>query len=69
MSAVEVDRGKCEGFGFCEETVPDVFRLDDEGVLHIDQSAARDAAPVLPSAVRSCPVAALRLIGDRPDGG
>jgi ferredoxin len=61
MSAVQVDRAKCEGFGFCEEAVPEVFRLDDDGLLHIDDAAAANAAASLPSAVRVCPVAALRL--------
>lgn len=69
MTSVQVDRAKCEGFGFCEEAVPDVFRLDDDGVLHIDEAAAQTATATLPAAVRVCPVAALRLLDGTQDGG
>lgn len=61
--SVHVDREKCEGFGFCEEAVPEVFHLDDDGVLHIESAAAQSAAGArVASAVRVCPVAALRLV-------
>ncbi len=60
---VHVDRDKCEGFGFCEEAAPEVFALDDDGVLHITHAAAQPPlATKLASAVRRCPVAALRLV-------
>lgn len=61
MTTVRVDRAKCEGFGFCEEALPAVFRLDDDSVLHIDDDAASKAVGALSSAVRVCPVAALHL--------
>lgn len=59
---VEVDAGRCDGFGYCEQQAPEVFRLDDEGLVTLlieeipDELAARTAA-----ATRACPVAALRL--------
>jgi ferredoxin len=65
MTYVHVDRDKCEGFGFCEQAAPEVFRLDDDGVLSVDQSAAAGSAPAVAAALRVCPVAALRA-GDAP---
>ncbi len=66
MTYVHVDRGKCEGFGFCEEAAPGIFQLDDDGVLTIDQSAAAAAASTVTGALRVCPVAALSATEDRP---
>ena len=59
---IELDRPRCEGHGMCEDAVPELFRLDDDGVLevlaeHIEPGLVRKAE----NAVRLCPVAALRL--------
>jgi ferredoxin len=68
---VQVDRDKCEGFGFCEEAAPEVFQLGDDGILHIQQPAAMPALlrEKVASAVRVCPVAALRLREPGPADG
>lgn len=59
---VEVERDRCEGYGFCEQSAPEVFRLDDEGELEILQHELPDErGPEAEAAVRLCPVAALRL--------
>jgi ferredoxin len=59
---IELDRPRCEGHGLCEEAAPKLMHLDDDGELVIDvadvDGAELDAAR---SAVRVCPVAALRL--------
>jgi ferredoxin len=59
---VAVDRARCEGHGMCEDAAPELFRLDDDGELQI---LAEEIPPELQrkaeSAVRLCPVAALRL--------
>lgn len=59
---ISVDERRCEGYGFCEERAPELLELDDEGqlsILRADLAAAEvDTAR---AAVRSCPVAALRL--------
>lgn len=57
---VQIDHGKCEGFGFCEEAAPAVFRLDDDGYVEmIDPEASADN-PQVASAIRVCPVGALK---------
>lgn len=57
-----LDRPRCEGHGLCEEAAPTLMHLDDEGelVLDVDSVAEADVAAAQ-SAVRVCPVAALRL--------
>lgn len=64
MTSVHVDREKCEGFGFCEQAAPDVFHLDDDGVLSIEQSALAGSAQTVTAALRVCPVAALRIVDE-----
>ncbi|MGY3567229.1 ferredoxin [Sinomonas sp. RB5] len=60
---IDLDRPRCEGHGLCEEAAPALMHLDDDGELVIDvpdvDGADLEAAR---SAVRVCPVAALRLV-------
>ncbi|ODU05103.1 MAG: ferredoxin [Pseudonocardia sp. SCN 72-86] len=61
---IDVDRGRCEGYGFCEQAAPDFFRLDDDGELVIERSEAPDSTlGTVEAAARLCPVAALRISG------
>ncbi|MDP9028412.1 MAG: ferredoxin [Actinomycetota bacterium] len=57
---VQVDRARCEGHGVCEEIAPEIYRLDDDGVLEIllDPIPAKLEAKA-ESGARLCPVAAL----------
>ena len=60
---VEVDEKRCEGHGLCEDAAPELFALDDEGQLIIKQADVPDELLAkAQQAVRSCPVAALRLL-------
>jgi ferredoxin len=61
---INVERSRCEGYGFCEEKAPSLLRLDDDGNLEIlgSPSDAREREQAQ-QAVRSCPVAALLLEG------
>ncbi|WP_306320182.1 MULTISPECIES: ferredoxin [unclassified Streptomyces] len=59
-----VDTARCEGHGMCEERADQLFRLDDEGDLHLvhgDQAIPTDLEDDARSAVGVCPVAALRV--------
>ncbi|SKG69467.1 ferredoxin [Mycobacteroides abscessus subsp. bolletii] len=64
MSHVEIDRNRCEGHGLCEQTAPEVYRLNDEGELEL---LIQDMSPELQdkaeTGARICPVAALRVVG------
>ena len=62
MVRVDIDRDRCEGHGLCEQTAPDIYRLDDEGELEF---LVTDIPPELrakaEAGARVCPVAALRV--------
>jgi ferredoxin len=60
---IEVDRERCDGFGFCEQAVPELIRLDDEGEPEILADAVpAELAGKAEAAARACPVAALRVV-------
>ena len=60
---VEVDLDKCTGHGICESIAEDVFEVQDDGTVRIDEverpESDRDR---MQQAVTQCPAAALRLI-------
>ena len=61
---IVLDRPRCEGHGLCEEAAPGLMHLDDEGDLVIDVEEVTDGsaeAAAAAAAVRTCPVAALKL--------
>ncbi|MEU9267123.1 ferredoxin [Streptomyces sp. NPDC048251] len=61
MVHIEVDEGRCDGFGFCEQAAPEVFGLDDDGVVTVLLDEIPDElAEKAEAATRACPVAALK---------
>ena len=59
---IELDEPRCEGHGLCEEAAPRLMHLDDNGMLILDQVEVEGAdLEAAKTAVRVCPVAALRL--------
>ena len=62
MSRIEVDRELCVGSGACEALAPEVFEVDDDGVLVVHRpEAGADEAGDVRDAVRACPTRALSL--------
>jgi ferredoxin len=62
MSRVLVDRERCVGSGVCESLVPEVFEIDDDGVLQVHrEEPAPDDLDGVRDAVQSCPARALAL--------
>lgn len=58
---LSIDRARCEGYGLCAESAPELMHLDDEGQLVLDfDDVPASSAPAAESAVRVCPVAALK---------
>lgn len=63
---VQVDSTKCDAYGLCVDSAPQVFELDDfgyatarnGGVVPEGQEAAAEAA------IKACPVQAIRVIED-----
>lgn len=58
---VIVDFDRCEANGLCEEVCPDVFRLDDNDELHINEANVRPDDDDLRDAARICPRGAITL--------
>ncbi|GAA3852464.1 ferredoxin [Brevibacterium ammoniilyticum] len=65
---VEVDRQRCESNGLCVLSAPEVFDLDDDGVLRVASYVDESLRADVEDAVSSCPVQALALRDD-PIGG
>lgn len=62
MLHIDVDEDRCDGFGFCEQAAPEVFGLDDDGVVAVLLPEVPDGlAAKAEAATRACPVAALRV--------
>jgi ferredoxin len=63
---IVVDRDKCVSLGICEGLAPNLFVLNDDGELEVDESTdvPEEEIELVRSAVSGCPVNALRLVGD-----
>lgn len=62
MLDVGADYAKCQGYANCIMAAPDVFDVDDEGVVVVLRGAVEDSERNrVDESVRSCPVAALTL--------
>lgn len=60
---VAIDRTRCMGSSMCEAEAPDVFAVDDDGVLHIlVEQVGRGQLHAVTAAVERCPNEALKLI-------
>jgi ferredoxin len=60
---VEVDLDKCTGHGICESIAEDVFEVQDDGTVLIDENDQPDSdRERMQQAVTQCPAAALRLV-------
>ncbi len=53
---VTINRSLCEGNGICAQLAPTVFRLDEEGEMHLlDETPPDSLRDQVAAAVRSCP--------------
>lgn len=59
---ISVDRTKCTGLGICESLAPEVFEVDDDGVLRVTrEEVAAEDEQALRDVIASCPTRALSL--------
>ncbi|MES3636613.1 ferredoxin [Mycobacterium intracellulare] len=69
MIRVEADRELCQGYANCIAAAPDVFDIDDDGIVVVLRDEVEDSERArVDESVRSCPVAALRLRQSAPVG-
>jgi ferredoxin len=65
MARVEVDYDLCESNALCEGFAPDVFALDDNDDLQVEDPTVTDENRArVEQAVASCPKTALRIVED-----
>jgi ferredoxin len=65
MAKVEADYDLCESNALCEGFAPDVFELDDDDNLQIEDGTVTDENRArVEQAVAACPKAALRIVED-----
>ena len=64
MPKLRADFEACQGYGNCVAAAPDVFDLDDEGIVALLLDEVPDSERNrLERAVRTCPVSALFMDG------
>ncbi|WP_040794845.1 ferredoxin [Nocardia higoensis] len=60
------DRNRCEGHGMCEALAPELFHVDDDGIVTLTSDTVAEAdREIVELAVDSCPVQALSLARDQ----
>ncbi len=65
MAKVEADYDLCEANALCEAMAPDVFVVDDDDFLQIDDPTVTDEnRDRVQRAVAACPKSALRIAED-----
>lgn len=68
MWLITVDTDRCQGYANCVASAPDVFDIDDDGiVVLLRQSVAEDERERVEQAVGSCPVSALGIVDSPGD--
>ena len=62
MPVLKADFGACQGYANCVDAAPDVYDIDDDGVVVLlkEDIPAADR-PRIEEAARSCPVSALMV--------
>jgi ferredoxin len=63
MAKVNVDFDLCESNAMCEALAPDVFRIDDDDFLQVDDPVVTDEnRDRVEQAVAACPKSALSIV-------
>ncbi|HKI91455.1 MAG TPA: ferredoxin [Gaiellaceae bacterium] len=59
MYEIVIDRSLCSGFGACAELAPEIFDVDDAGLVSIRVGQSED--PSVLDAASACPMAAITV--------
>jgi len=63
MYRIVIDRSFCSGFGACAELAPEVFEVDDGGLVSLRVGTSDD--PSVLDAAAACPMAAVSVVTER----
>ncbi|MDP9392532.1 MAG: ferredoxin [Actinomycetota bacterium] len=62
MPVLKADFGACQGYANCVDAAPEVYDIDDDGVVVLLKEHITDEErPRIEEAARSCPVNALMI--------
>jgi ferredoxin len=62
VPVLKADVGACQGYANCVVAAPDVYDIDDDGVVVLlKDSITEEERPGIEEAARSCPVSALSV--------
>jgi ferredoxin len=64
---VEVDLSRCQGYGNCVSTAPDIFDLSDAGTVLVIKQPELDDEAATRAAANLCPVSAISIIEEAAD--
>ena len=59
MAKVTVDAATCVGCGLCEQSCPEVFKVEGDGIAHVKAQAC--ATHNLSEVAEMCPVNAIKV--------
>ncbi len=60
MFKIVIDRSLCSGFGACAELAPEIFDVDDGGLVSLRAGTSED--PTVLDAAAACPMAAISVV-------
>jgi ferredoxin len=63
MYAIQIDRSLCSGFGACADLAPEIFEVDDGGLVAVRVGTSAD--PAVLDAAAACPMAAITVLEER----
>jgi ferredoxin len=63
MYRIVIDRSLCSGFGSCAELAPEVFEVDDGGLVSLRVGTSDD--PNVLEAAAACPMAAISVVEEQ----
>ena len=62
MPVLKADFGACQGYANCVDAAPEVYDIDDDGVVVLlREEITEEERPRIEEAARSCPVNALLI--------
>jgi ferredoxin len=62
VPVLKADVGACQGYANCVDAAPDIYDIDDDGVVVLlKESVTDDERGRIEEAARSCPVSALTI--------
>jgi ferredoxin len=60
---VEIDKAACCAYGLCAEICPDVYKLDDNGIVYVDNELVPEGMEELAQeGADACPQMAIKVL-------